>query len=62
MKKRKKKSGNLDDCISKKLVVNPSEESTNHEVSLVNNQESANTRDTEEQQKIREALLKCLKS
>lgn len=62
MKKRKKKNGNLDECISKRLVVNPSEESTSHEVSLVNNQELANTRDTEEQQKIRESLLKCLKS
>lgn len=64
MMKKKKKSGNLNDCISKKLVVNPTEESTSHDVSLINNHESAKATDTEEQHQkhIREALLKCLKS
>jgi hypothetical protein len=62
MKKKKKKSGDFEDCFNKKLVVKPSDESTSHEESVINHQEPTVKTASEEQQRLREAILKCLKS
>lgn len=64
MKKKKKKNGDLEDCLNKKLVTKSSDETTSHDKTIINNQALANTKISEEQhqQHIREAILKCLKS